>query len=86
MEWLINKLFVASITRNKMPPKRKLDSLRFFFFHSLTTPLLLIMLSHQAFHLVVSRTVEIFDRVRRRRHLRLGSLRSHDGDAEENVD
>ena len=44
-----NKLFVASTTRNKMPPEKGLgvrkDSLKFSF-HSLLLP---IMLSHQAF-------------------------------------
>ena len=59
------KLFVASTTRNKMPPEKNLrvgwDSLKFSF-HSLTTLLLLIMLSHQAFVLVLSGIIQIFDR------------------------
>ena len=58
---MVNKLFVASTTRNKMPPEKSLgigwDSLKFSF-HSL---LLLIMLSHQAFVLVLSRIIQIFD-------------------------
>ena len=59
---MVNKLFVASTTRNKMPPEKSLgigwDSLKFSF-HSL---LLLIMLSHQVFDLVLSRVIQIFDR------------------------
>ena len=49
---MVNKLFVASTTRNKMQPEKSLgvgwDSLKFSF-HSLTALLLPIMLSHQAF-------------------------------------
>ena len=60
---MVNKLFVASTTKNKMPPEKSLgvgwDSLKFSF-HSL---LLLILLSHQAFILVWSRIIHIFDRV-----------------------
>ena len=46
---MVNKLFVASTTRNKMPPEKRpgvgWDSLKFSL-HSLVS---LIMLSHQAF-------------------------------------
>ena len=59
---MVNKLFVASTTRNKMPPEKSLGvgwgSLKFSF-HSL---LLLIMLFHQAFVLVLPRIIQIFDR------------------------
>ena len=59
---MVNKLVVASTTKNKMPPEKSLgigwDSLRFSF-HLL---LLLIMLSHQAFVLVLPRIIQIFDR------------------------
>ena len=59
---MVNKLLVASTTRNKMQPEKSQglgwDSLKFSF-HSL---LLLVMLSHQAFVLVLSRIIQIFDR------------------------
>ena len=62
---MVNKLFVASTTRKKMLPEKSLGigwgSLKLSF-HSLTTLLLPIMLSHQAFVLVVSRIIQIFDR------------------------
>ena len=59
---MVNKLLVASTTRNKMQPEKSLglgwDSLKFSF-HSL---LLLSMLSHQTFALALSRITQIFDR------------------------
>ena len=60
---MVNKLFVASTTRNKMPPEKmpkgRLRQSEVYSFHSL---LLLIMLSHQAFFLVLSTIIQIFDR------------------------
>ena len=59
---MVNKLFVASTTRNKMPPEKSLgvgwESLKCSFY----LLLLLIMLSPQAFVLVSSRIIQIFDR------------------------
>ena len=59
---MVNKLFVASTTRNQMPQEKNLGvgwevSLKFSF-HLL---LLLIVLSLQAFVLVLSRIIQIFD-------------------------
>ena len=51
---MVNKLFVAWTTRNEMLPNKATgqDSLKFHF-HTLTALLLAIMMSHQAFALVL---------------------------------
>ena len=56
---MVNNLFVASTSRNKMPPKnlKARGRLR----HSLTMRLLPIMLPCQVFFLVLSRIVQVFD-------------------------
>ena len=58
----VNKLFVASTTRTKMPPKKARGRLRQseVFFHSLTSLLLPIILSNQAFALFLSRIAQVF--------------------------
>ena len=59
---IVNKLFAASTTRTKMPPKKARGRLRQseVSFHSLTTLSLPIILSNQAFALFLSRIAQVF--------------------------
>ena len=63
---MINKLFVASTTRNKMPVEKRLgvvwDSLKFLS-TPYTTLLLPVMLFNQAFVLFLSKIAQVLDRV-----------------------